>query len=98
MRSIAILNQKVGSGKTTASITLAAALGILVANALVGVREVIIPVGSHRLVLPGINHVIHAVENLRNNANPDLRIVMIVPCRVAMRTRHSGPIVRILRR
>lgn len=58
------------------------ALGILTANALIGVREVLIPVGAHPLALPGVKRVITAVETLRYHLNPDLRITGIVACRV----------------
>jgi chromosome partitioning protein len=73
------------------------ALGVLVANTLIGVREVLIPVEAHHLALPGVDRVIAAVETLRRHLNPSLRIALIVPCRVDARTRHSSEIVQILR-
>jgi chromosome partitioning protein len=73
------------------------ALGVLVANTLIGVQEVLIPVEAHHLALPGVDRVIAAVETLRSHLNPNLRIVLIVPCRVDARTRHSSETVQILR-
>ncbi len=73
------------------------ALGILTANTLIGVKEVLIPVEAHHLALPGVDRVITSVQTLRNHLNPDLQIAGILACRVDSRTRHSRDVVRELR-
>ncbi|UCH62719.1 MAG: ParA family protein [Fidelibacterota bacterium] len=73
------------------------ALGILTANALIGVEEVLIPIEAHHLALPSVDRVITSVESLRNHLNPELRITGILACRVDSRTRHSKNIVQELR-
>lgn len=72
-------------------------LGLLTANALVGADEVLIPVEAHQMALPGVSRVIASVETLRRNLNSKLRVLMIVPCRVDPRTRHSRQVVDELR-
>jgi len=72
-------------------------LGILTANALIAVREVLIPVEAHILALPGIDRVIASVETLRTHLNPKLQVSKILPCRVDPRTRHGREVVQELR-
>lgn len=72
-------------------------LGILTANALIAVQEVLIPVEAHHMALPGVDRVIASVATLRSHLNPELEITGILPCRVDPRTRHSRNIVRELR-
>ncbi|MCH7575932.1 MAG: ParA family protein [Candidatus Marinimicrobia bacterium] len=73
------------------------ALNLLTANALVGADYVLIPVEAHRMALPGVERVIASVETLRRNLNSKLSVLMIVPCRVDSRTRHSRDVVDELR-
>ena len=73
------------------------ALGIITANSLMGVEEVLIPVEAHHLGLPGVDRVISASETLRSHLNPELRILGIVACRVDFRTRHAKLVVDELR-
>ena len=73
------------------------ALGLLTANALIGVCEVLIPAEAHHLALPGVDRVVAAVETLKNHLNPALRVSGILACRVDGRTRHSREVVRELR-
>ena len=72
-------------------------LGILTANALIAVQEVLIPVEAHILALPGIDRVIASVETLRTHLNPKLQVSKILPCRVDPRTRHGREVVQELR-
>lgn len=72
-------------------------LGLLTANALIGAKEVLIPVEAHHMALPGVDRVIASVDTLRTHLNPDLNITIILPCRVDARTRHSREVVRELR-
>ena len=73
------------------------ALGIITANSLMGVKEVLIPVEAHHLALPGVDRVITATETLRTHLNPELKVMGILACRVDPRTRHSREVVRELR-
>jgi chromosome partitioning protein len=73
------------------------ALNILVANALLGVKEVLIPVEAHYLALAGVNRIVAAVEIFGDYLNPELRIAGILACRVNARIRHSGEVVQELR-
>lgn len=72
-------------------------LGLLTANALIAVKEVLIPVEAHHLALPGVDRVIASVETLRAHLNHELRVSTIVPCRVDPRTRHARRVVEELR-
>lgn len=73
------------------------ALGIITANSLMGVQEVLIPVEAHHLALPGVDRVITATETLRTHLNPGLKVMGILACRVDPRTRHSRDVVKQLR-
>ena len=75
----------------------APSLGILTANALIGVKEVLIPVETHHLALPGVDRVMASVETVRKHLNAGLEVTGILPCRVDPRTRHSKKIVEQLR-
>ncbi len=72
-------------------------LGILTANALVGVDEVLIPVEAHHMALPGVDRVLTSVETLKTHLNEGLEVTGILACRVDPRTRHSRAIVEELR-
>lgn len=72
-------------------------LGILTANALVGVDEVLIPVEAHHMALPGVDRVLASVETLKTHLNEGLEVTGILACRVDPRTRHSREIVKELR-
>ncbi len=72
-------------------------LGILTANALVGVDEVLIPVEAHHMALPGVDRVLTSVETLKTHLNEGLAVTGILACRVDPRTRHSRAIVEELR-
>ncbi len=72
-------------------------LGILTANALVGVTEVLIPVEAHHMALPGVDRVLTSVETLKKHLNEELEVTGILACRVDHRTRHSREVVEELR-
>ncbi len=72
-------------------------LGILTANALVGVTEVLIPVEAHHMSLPGVDRVLTSVETLKKHLNETLEVTGILACRVDPRTRHSREVVQELR-
>lgn len=73
------------------------AWGLITANTLVGVKEVLIPVEAHYLSLASVERVLTATETLRRHLNPELRILGIVACRVDLRTRHAKAVVKELR-
>lgn len=72
-------------------------LGILTVNALVAVREILVPVEAHVLALQGLAQLLQTVEVVRNRLNPDLEITGILACRVDVRTRHAQEVVEQLR-
>ena len=72
-------------------------LGILTANALVAVNEVLIPVEAHHMALPGVDRVLTSVETLKSHLNKGLAVTGILACRVDPRTRHSRSVVEELR-
>ena len=72
-------------------------LGILTANALIGVTEVLIPVEAHHMALPGVDRVMASVETLKKPLNEKLEVTGVLACRVDHRTRHSREVVQELR-
>jgi chromosome partitioning protein len=58
------------------------ALGILTINALVAVREVLVPVEAHVLALEGLAQLLQTVAVVKERLNPDLEISGILACRV----------------
>ena len=96
MRSMAILNQKGGSGKTTTAVNLAASLGAQDRRVLVldlgpqasatdwfGVANS--GRGNTDII---VDRVIASMETLRPHLNHELRVSTILPCRVDPQTRH----------
>ena len=105
MRSIAILNQKGGSGKTTTAVNLAASLGAQDRPVLVldlGPRASATDWfgvansgrGNTDII---VDRVIASMETLRPHLNHELRVSTILTCRVNPRTRHARHIVDELR-
>ena len=72
-------------------------LGILTVNALVAVREVLVPVEAHVMALQGLAQLLQTVEVVRDRLNPSLRIAGILACRVDARTRHAQEVVEQLK-
>jgi chromosome partitioning protein len=72
------------------------ALGILTINALVAVREVLVPVEAHVLALEGLAQLLQTVAVVKERLNPDLEISGILACRVDGRTRHAQEVVEQL--
>lgn len=65
------------------------ALGVLTVNALVAVREVLIPVEAHVMALSGLAQLMETIGVVRERLNPGLMVAGIVLCRVDLRTRHA---------
>ncbi len=68
------------------------ALSYLSIGALMGVREVIIPVEAHSIALPGVAAVVHEIGRIQSTFNPVLRDPLIVACRVN-RTIHAKRVI-----
>jgi chromosome partitioning protein len=72
-------------------------LGVLTINALVAVRELLVPVEAHVMALSGLAQLLRTVEVVQERLNPDLKISGILACRVDSRTRHAREVVERLR-
>ena len=92
MRTVAVMNEKGGSGKTTTTISLAAVLvvlidcppnlGLLSVNALAAADEVLVPVETHGIAAIGLSDLQRTVEDARGSqVNPALTIGAIVATR-----------------
>lgn len=71
-------------------------LGYLSLAPLVACDQVVIPVEAHALALPGVVSVVASIRRARQQLNPDLRLLGIVPCRVNA-TAHARDVVARLR-
>jgi chromosome partitioning protein len=72
-------------------------LGVLTINALVAVRELLVPVEAHVMALSGLAQLLRTVEVVQQRLNPELKISGILACRVDARTRHAREVVERLR-
>jgi chromosome partitioning protein len=68
-------------------------LGILTANALAAVREILVPVQAHFMALRGLAQLIQTVEVVKKRLNPELEITGILGCQVDVRTRHAQEVI-----
>ena len=67
-------------------------LSYLSVGALMGVREVVIPVEAHSIALSGVAAVVREIGRLQSTLNPVLWDPLIVACRVN-RTRHAQQVI-----
>jgi len=72
-------------------------LGVLTANALACVDELLIPVEAHVMALEGMAQILRGLAVVRERLRPTLRVGGIVACRVDARTRHCPEVVADLR-
>jgi chromosome partitioning protein len=72
-------------------------LGFLAVAALVGCREVLVPVEARVMALAGVAALVQTVERVRERLNPSLSIGAILACRVDTRTNLSRDVVEQLR-
>ena len=72
-------------------------LGILVINALVAAKEVIVPVLAQILSVVGLSQLLETLEVVKDRINPKVAISGIVACRFDARTRHSQDVMKILK-
>jgi chromosome partitioning protein len=70
-------------------------LSYLSVGALMGVREVVIPVEAHSIALSGVAAVVREISRLQSTLNPVLWDPLIVACRVN-RTRHAQQVIASL--
>ncbi len=71
-------------------------LGVVTLNALVAVKEVLIPVTTHVLTLSGVAQLMLFVDEIQEVLNPDLKILGFLASRVDARTRHSKDVLELL--
>src|SRR2546423_806912 len=88
---IAFANQKGGVAKTTPT------LGLLTINALVAASGVIVPVQCEYLSLRGLVQLENTLTMIRENLNPDVEIVGILPTMWDRRLLHSREAIEILK-
>jgi chromosome partitioning protein len=72
-------------------------LGMLTVNALNAAHGVIIPVKTQLLSLIGLTQILETIRKVRRRANPQLRIVGIVPTMHHARHAHDGEVLREIR-
>ncbi|HEX3428387.1 MAG TPA: ParA family protein [Candidatus Limnocylindrales bacterium] len=72
-------------------------LSYLSVGALMGVREVIIPVEAHSIAVPGVGAVVREIGRIQSSLNPVLGSPLIVACRVN-RTLHARQVLDDLER
>ncbi|MFN8109705.1 MAG: ParA family protein [Thermoleophilia bacterium] len=71
-------------------------LGLLTINAMVAAQGVIVPVQCEYLSLRGLAQLQNTLEQVRENLNPDVKIVGIVPTMYDGRTVHGREAVEVL--
>lgn len=73
------------------------ALGVISANALVCVDQVIIPMQAEYFSMQGMTKLMEVMELVQRRLNPGLSIAMILPCMVNKRTNLTVEVLRELR-
>src|SRR5947209_6143184 len=90
--TIAVLSQKGGTGKTTATRALTDVCrpaGLVTVNALVASDTALISAEAQSFSLQGVEQALEVIELARENLNPDLEWLGVVLNIADMRTRHS---------
>ena len=72
-------------------------LGMLVLNAFVLAKEVLVPVETHVMALHGLLQLLKTIQLIKERLNPSLELGGILACRVDMRTKHSNEVLGQLR-
>lgn len=73
------------------------ALGFLTLSALLGCRELVVPVEARSMALQGLSNLATTLAELRDDLGADLTVAGILACRVDARTNLSREVVEALR-
>ncbi|MEI8403204.1 MAG: ParA family protein [Alcaligenaceae bacterium] len=71
-------------------------LGVLTLNAMNAANFLLIPVTTHVMTLTGVAQLVQLFEEVRDQFNPELSILGLLPSRVDLRTRHAQEILSAL--
>jgi chromosome partitioning protein len=71
-------------------------LGVLTLNAMTAANYLLIPVTTHVMTLTGVAQLVQLFEEVRDQFNPELSILGLLPSRVDLRTRHAQEILSAL--
>lgn len=71
-------------------------LGVLTLNAMTAAQHLLIPVTTHVMTLSGVAQLVQLFEEVKEQFNPQLSILGLLPSRVDLRTRHAQEILAAL--
>ncbi len=71
-------------------------LGSLTLNALTAADQLLVPVTTQVLSLSGVAQLMQTVDKIRENLNPQLELLGLLPSRVDMRTLHAQDVIGAL--
>ena len=71
-------------------------MGVLLTNALIAADGVIIPVQAEDFAVDGLEDMIEIIRIIRQQANPNLKILGLLPTMVSLHTRSSAAILQYL--
>lgn len=71
-------------------------LGVLTLNAMTAAQSLLIPVTTHVMTLTGVAQLVQLFEEVKEQFNPALTILGLLPSRVDLRTRHAQEILSAL--
>jgi chromosome partitioning protein len=71
-------------------------LGLLTLNAMTAAHNLLIPVTTHVMTLTGVAQLVQLFEEVKEQFNPALTILGLLPSRVDLRTRHAQEILSAL--
>jgi len=69
---------------------------VLTLNAMTAAQYLLIPVTTHVMTLSGVAQLVQLFEEVKDQFNPELRILGLLPSRVDIRTRHAQEILAAL--
>jgi chromosome partitioning protein len=68
-------------------------LGLYTVNALIAATKVLIPMATHFWSMLGVSRLLKSIQAVKQEANPDLLILGIIPTRFMPRTLHAREVV-----
>lgn len=68
-------------------------LGLFTVNALIAATKVLIPMATHFWSMLGVSRLLKSIQAVKQEANPDLLILGIIPTRFTSRTLHAKEVV-----